>query len=109
MRTQVIPRRRLLRSSLALAGAGLLVGCGVMPPWGQSAAKVPRIGFLLSTSPIVEGARVEAFRQGLRELGYEEGGNILIDWRAAEGRFERLPDLAAELVRLDENIIVSGG
>ena len=51
----------------------------------------------------------EAFRQGLGELGYVEGKNIVIEWRAAEGNFDRLPALAAELVRLNVNVIVTGG
>ena len=54
-------------------------------------------------------ARIEAFRQGLRELGYVEGKNIAIEWRFAEGKLDRLPALAAELVRLKVDIIVSGG
>ena len=54
-------------------------------------------------------ARLEAFRQGLRELGYVEGKNIVIEWRYAEGKFNRLPELAAELVRLKVDVIVTGG
>ncbi len=64
----------------------------------QQPTKVPRIGFLGATSPSVELARMEAFRQGLRELGYEEGKNIVIEWRYAEGKLDRLSELAAELV-----------
>src|SRR5205823_6525300 len=75
----------------------------------QQPKKIPRIGFLAATSPSVEAARIEAFRQGLRELGYVEGKNIVIEWRWAEGKFDRLPDLAAELVRLDVDVIVTGG
>jgi len=75
----------------------------------QQPKKVPRIGFLAATSPSVEAARIEAFRQGLRELGYVEGKNIIIEWRWAEGKFDRLPDLAAELVRLNVDVIVTGG
>ena len=74
----------------------------------QQAKKVPRIGFLggsLTTSP----ARIEAFRQGLRELGYVEGKNIVIEWRLAEGKLDRLPALAADLVRLKVDVIVTGG
>ena len=54
-------------------------------------------------------ARIEAFRQGLRELGYVEGKNIVIEWRSAEGKLDRLPALAAELVRLKVDIIVTAG
>ena len=102
-------RRQLLRSSLALAGPGLLAGSGGAPPWGQATAKVPQIGFLTSTSPVVEAARVESFRQGLGDLGCDEGGKIVIHWRSTEGRFKQLPDLAAELVRLGADVIGSGG
>ena len=102
-------RRRFLQGSLALAGLGLLGGCGVRPPWVQPAARVPRIGFLGATTESAEEARVEAFRRGLRELGYAEGETIAIEWRWAEGQFDRLPVLAAELVNLDVALIVAGG
>ncbi len=75
----------------------------------QQPAKVPRIGFELDTPASALMARTEAFRQGLRELGYEEGKNIVIEWRFAEGKFDRLPELAAELVRLKVDVIVSPG
>jgi ABC-type uncharacterized transport system substrate-binding protein len=75
----------------------------------QQPTKVPRIGFFSSTSPSTISARVEAFRQGLRELGYVEGKNIVIEWRYAEGKLDRLPALAAELVRLKVDVIVSAG
>ena len=74
----------------------------------QPAAKAARIGFLtgnLAASPHV----VEAFRQGLRDLGYVEGRNVVIEYRDAEGKFERLPALAAELVALKVDVIVAGG
>jgi putative tryptophan/tyrosine transport system substrate-binding protein len=73
----------------------------------QQAGKVPRIGFLGTTFPSDVSARLDVFRQGLRELGWVEGQNIVIDYRFAEGRFDRLPDLAAELVRLKVDIIVA--
>jgi len=69
----------------------------------QKPAKVPRIGVL--SGPIDPG--VEAFRQGLRELSYVEGKNITIEHRSAEGKLHRLPDLAAELVRLKVDVIVA--
>ena len=75
----------------------------------QQPAKVPRIGFLSSLSPAAVSARMDAFRQGLRELGYVEGKNIVIESRWAEGKTERLPELAAELVRLKVDVIVTGG
>ena len=102
-------RRHFLQGGLALAGLGLLPGCGLLPSPGQQAAKVPRIGFLGATYESAEEARVVAFRQGLHDLGYAEGQNLLIDWRWAEGQFERLPALAAELVNLDVALIVAGG
>jgi putative ABC transport system substrate-binding protein len=75
----------------------------------QQPKKVPRIGYLAATSSSTISARTEAFRQGLRELGYEEGKNIVIEWRYAEGKLDRLPALAAELVRLKVDVIVTGG
>lgn len=75
----------------------------------QQAGKVPRIGFLSTTSSSDRPPLFDAFRQRLRELGWVEGQNIVIDYRYAEGRVDRLPDLAAELVRLKVDLIVSGG
>ena len=76
---------------------------------GQQSGKVPRIGYLEIASaelPIAQ-AMVEAFRQGLRERGYVEGQTFVIEYRAAAGRIERLPDLVAELTRLKVNVIVA--
>ena len=75
----------------------------------QQPAKIRRIGYLTGATPGGQSARIEAFRQGLRELGYVEGENIIIDYRYAEGRFDRLPALASELVRLKVDVIVTGG
>jgi putative tryptophan/tyrosine transport system substrate-binding protein len=75
----------------------------------QQPAKMPRIGFLIGSSPSANAARIEAFRQGLRELGYVEGKNIVIEWRSADGKLDRVPALAAELVRLKVDVIVTGG
>lgn len=74
----------------------------------QSAAKVPRIGFLAtgSASDPRNALGRDGFRQGLRDLGYVEGKNINIEYRYAEGRSERLPELAEELVRLKVDILV---
>jgi len=75
----------------------------------QQPARILRIGILIAPSASFISARVEALRQRLRELGYVEGKNILIEYRYAEGKLERLPDLAAELVRLKVDVIVTGG
>ena len=72
----------------------------------QQPKKVPRIGYQSAGS---SGEREEAFRRGLQELGYIEGENIVIEWRYAEGKPDRLPALAAELVRLKIDVIVTGG
>ena len=73
----------------------------------QQAGKVPRIGFLDVTSPSDWQPWRDAFRQRLRELGWVEGQNIVIDYRYAEDRVDRLPDLAAELVRLKVDLIIA--
>jgi putative ABC transport system substrate-binding protein len=75
----------------------------------QQPTKIPRIGYLTGTSLSANSARTETFRQGLRELGYVEGEKILIEWRSAEGKADRLATLAAELVRLKVDIIIAGG
>src|SRR6266702_1940272 len=75
----------------------------------QQPTKIPRIGFQFDSPLSAVAARVEGFRQGLRELGYVEGKNIIIEWRSAEGKADRLPALAAELVRLKVDVIVTSG
>jgi putative ABC transport system substrate-binding protein len=72
-------------------------------------AKVARIGFLAPTSASSNADRVEALRAGLRDFGYVEGKNIVIEFRWADERYDRLPDLAAELVRLNVDVIVTAG
>jgi len=76
---------------------------------GSQPTKIPRIGFLLATSASANAARNDGFRQGLRELGYVEKNNIVIEWRYGQGNPDRLNALAAELVRLKLDIIVTGG
>lgn len=88
------------------------VACGLcvepLAVYAQPAGKVYRIGYLTSgLSPTSDSPVIEAFRQRLRELGWVEGQNIVIEYRAAEGRFDRLPDLAAELVRLNADVIIA--
>ena len=69
--------------------------------------KIPRVGYLAAVSAAADAPRLEAFRQGLREHGYYEGQNILIDYRHEARGFERLPDLAAELIRLKIDVLVA--
>src|SRR5215475_11820632 len=80
-----------------------------LPAEAQQPPKFPRIGYLVSAFPSSTPARIEAFRQGLRELGCVEGKNIVIEYRSAEGKFDRQPALAAELVRLKVDVIVTTG
>ena len=75
----------------------------------QQPTKIPRIGFLVASPPAAMAPRLEAFRQGLRELGYVEGKSFIIEQRHADGKTDRLPALAAELVRLNVNVIVNSG
>jgi putative tryptophan/tyrosine transport system substrate-binding protein len=75
----------------------------------QQPKKVSRIGFLLATSASAQESRLQAFRQGLRELGYTEGQNIVIDVRSGEGKPDRVSALAADPVGLKVDIIVTGG
>ena len=92
-------RRTFLGVTLGTLAAPLAAGA-------QQAGRIPRIGILRPGSP--PDPLVEAFRQGLHELGYAEGRNISIEYRWAEGRDERLPSLAADLVRLQVDVIVAG-
>src|SRR5689334_20462078 len=75
----------------------------------QQVGKLPRIGFQTDAPFPALAARIEGFRQGLRELGYAEGKNIVIEWRSAEGKPERCSEIAAELMRLKPDVIVSAG
>ena len=88
--------------------AVVLLALGVTAQ-AQQPKKVPRIGFLIGASAPSVAARLDAFRQGLRDLGYVEGKNIVIEYRYAEGKSDRLSALAAELVRLKVDIIATAG
>jgi len=92
-----------------LSGTGAVLLATPLAAEAQPASGLRRIGYLGSSSPSLEPHYVEAFRQQLRHLGYIEGQHIAIEYRWAEGRDERLPDLAAELVRLDPAVIVTTG
>src|SRR5262245_23447491 len=94
-------RRREFISLLSGVAVGWPVAANA-----QQAAKIARIGYLSADLAGGSGLR-EAFRQGLRDLGYVEGRNFVIEYRDAEGKFERLPALAAELVALEVDVIVA--
>jgi putative ABC transport system substrate-binding protein len=86
----------------------LALGAAPLAAEAQQAAKVARIGFRAANLAANPHLR-EAFRQGLRDLGYVEGRNVVIEYRDAEGKLERLPGLAAELIALKVAVIVTGG
>jgi putative tryptophan/tyrosine transport system substrate-binding protein len=88
--------------------AALVLDLGVMAQ-AQQPTKIPRIGFLGATSMTAVSDRVKAFQQGLRELGYVEQKSIFVEYRWADGKLDRLPELAADLVRLRVDIIVTAG
>jgi putative tryptophan/tyrosine transport system substrate-binding protein len=96
--------RKVFLISILVIVAHLTVGVVAA---AQRPARIFRIGILIASSAASYSGRVEAFRQRLRELGYVEGKNIFIEYRYAEGKSERLPDLAAELVRLKVDVIVT--
>src|SRR5215467_1367396 len=98
----------MTRKFFGLAFSALLYAL-CSPVSAQQPKKVPRIGFLAAPSRSFFSARAEGFRQGLRNLGYIEGQNIMIEYRYAEGDLRRLPELAEELVSLKVEVIVASG
>jgi len=95
------------KSTFLTLCAMLLALC--VPAVAQQPTKIPRIGYLSAASPSTNQTRIEAFRRGLRNLGYVEHKNIVIEYRYAEGNLARIPALAAELVRLKVDVIVTSG
>src|SRR5688500_5915338 len=101
----LLNRREVLKTSLTAGVVSLLAGCGRLLSQAPVTNRIPRIGYLgLSPAPAEE-----AFRLGLRELGYVEGENIVVEWRRADGQEDRLPQLAKELLRLDLDVLVTRG
>jgi len=88
--------------------AAILLAVAVIAE-AQQPGKIPRIGYLTGTSLSGIANRIEPFRQGLRDLGYAEGKNIVIEWRGADGNRDRQRALATELVRLKVDVIVTAG
>src|SRR5215470_13514692 len=96
-----------IKITVLTLGALLFALC--FPAQAQQPKKVPRTAYVTAASFSAMEYRIEAFRQGLRELGYVEGKNIIIQLREAEGKLDRLPTLMAELVREKVDIIVAAG
>src|SRR5689334_17245722 len=96
----------VFHTRIVVLAAFLLILCSSAE--AEQPIRVPRIGYLSTGSVSSNSARSEAFQQGLRDLGYVEGKNIAIEYRYAEGKLDRLPGLAAELVRLKVDIILTG-
>jgi putative ABC transport system substrate-binding protein len=95
------------RAFIGILAGGLLAAPLVAQ--AQPVGKVPRIGYLAGDSAAAHAQYAQAFSNGLRDLGYVEGKNLVIEFRWAEGKFERLPELAAELIRLPVDVIVAVG
>jgi putative tryptophan/tyrosine transport system substrate-binding protein len=98
--------KRAAASSILVSVMLLAVG---MIASAQQPKKVPRIVYLSNSFQFADSARYEAFRRGLRELGYVGGKNVVIEYRSSDGKPDRLPALLAELVRLNVDVIVTGG
>jgi len=92
------PRRRQFLTLLGGAAAAWPLGASAQQP-----AKIPRLGVLLFSTPTAD-PQMETARRALRDLGYVEGRNLALEYRYAEGRPERLPDLAADLVRIQPDV-----
>jgi putative ABC transport system substrate-binding protein len=106
-RGAVSPKLSTLLLALGLVSVLLFALCG--PTFAQQPKKIARIGVLTGGSASANTGRHEAFRQGLREVGYVEGKSIILEWRNADGKIANLPALAAELVRLKVDVIVTAG
>src|SRR5262249_7958504 len=98
-----------MRTKILVYALPVLILAGTLPAEAQQPGKLPQIGVLYPGFSGVSDPPVAGFRQGLRELGYAEGKSIAIEYRDAEGKLDRLPDLAAELVRLNVDVIVAAG
>jgi len=98
-----------MKTKITGLALGALLFALSVPAEAQEPKKIPRIGVLMAPSRSAVSEFIDAFRQGLRALGYVEGQNIVIEYRYAEGKSDRLPDLAYELVRLKVDVIVAAG
>src|SRR5215211_2089708 len=101
------PTRRAFVQGMGIVGAGLLAGCGRLPGQTQQPAKIPRVGYLAGGPRSAN--TTEAFREGLRDLGYIEGTHVVIEWRLMDGQLPQLFDAATELVGLPVDVLVATG
>jgi putative tryptophan/tyrosine transport system substrate-binding protein len=100
-------RRQFVQGSLTLAGLVLLSGCGLAAPPRTAPKRAARVGFLTPASPQAAAPNLEAFREGMRAHGFEEGQDYVLEVRYAEGSDKRLPDLAAELITLPVDVLLA--
>ena len=100
---------RTWSTAIFVLAFALIVAAAPLAAQAQQAGKVYRIGILEALPAARNAANLDALRKGLRDLGYVEGRNLVIEYRSADGRAERFPDLASELVRLKVDLIVTGG
>jgi len=98
-----------MRKNIVRLTLGALLFALSLPAQAQQPARIPRIGILITSSASSVSARVETFRQRLRELGYVEGKNIVIEYRYADGKIDRLDNLVTELIQLKVDVIVTAG
>src|SRR5262249_27226471 len=99
--------RRQFVQGAGMAGLGLLAGCGRLPWQAQQPPKVYRLGYLTPTTTAIDAPRFASLERGVRDLGWIAGQNLTVERRLAEGQLEQLPDLAAELVRLQPDVVVT--
>jgi putative tryptophan/tyrosine transport system substrate-binding protein len=109
MLLRTLPLPKLLIKKPCYLAFCVLLFTFCSPVQGQQKTQTPRVGVLLALPHSAIADRIEAFRQGLREIGYTEGKTIAIEYRYADGKFDRLADLAADLARLKVDLIVTGG
>ena len=105
----MVRREDRMNQRIFVLALGALLFALCVPLQAQQPTQITRVGFLIVSTPTAIGDRLEAFRQGLRELGYVEGKQVIIEQRWAAGKIERMPELAAELMRLKVDVILSAG
>jgi len=108
-RDELAGRKKMLMCEIAFIGVALVILLATLASEAQQSAKTHRIGLLIGSSERFAAPYIEIFRQALRALGYVEGGNIALEYRYADGNYDRLPVLAADLVGLKVDIVVTEG